>query len=495
MTIKENIGKGILVFVLVAMLSACDSFLDEVPDNRVDLNNLDKAAQVLTNAYSVASKGFTDWMTDDVDVTTGTNKRPEHDVFFWEDVEQGPDYQDTPGFYWYETYNAIAHANEVLNILEELPAETPEEIRRKDAIEAEARLARAYGHFMLVNLFGKPFNLQTSGSDPGVPYITEPEVNFIQQYERNSVRRVYENVEEDLLIGLEKIDDTFFETSGKYHFNRNAALAFASRFYLFRGDLLRCLEYSNQLLGADPAAFVRDMTSEEYLAAKSSIQGYPALFSSVDDPANLLLMRKISLVQIPSLGYGPVTTFYRDLFSDLNPFFNSTDEREEPSFVRGINAVLPVRYQLLFERSSLNSNVGLPYYIEPVFRGEEVLLNRIEAKILTSPPQIESALSDLRVFSERRYSGDIEVSMENYRIWLGVDNDPGFSDQLTLYNILLFERRKEFILQGMRWLDLNRLGIDISRESGMLLSVNDPRRVLQIPKSAVEVGGLEENPR
>ncbi|CAE7842843.1 susC [Symbiodinium microadriaticum] len=293
---------NILVVVMAMTITACDSFLDEVPDNRVDLNNLDKAAQVLTNAYAVASTGFTDWMTDDVDVTTGTTKRPEHDVFFWEDIEQGPSYQDTPEFFWYETYNAIAHANEVLNVLDELPAETTEELRKKDAIEAEARLARAYGHFMLVSLFGKPFNLQTSGSDPGVPYITEPEVNFIQLYERNSVRNVYERIEEDLLIGLEKVDDTFYANSGKYHFNRNAALAFASRYYLFRGDFLRCIEYSTRLLGNDPGSFVRDMTSETYQAAKSSTSGYPALFTSVEEPANLMLIRKISLIQIPNLG-------------------------------------------------------------------------------------------------------------------------------------------------------------------------------------------------
>lgn len=482
------------MLAVVFTLGSCNNFLDEAPDNRVELDDLDKAAQLLTNAYSVASVAFTDWMSDDSDLIQGTVKRPEHEVFFWEDIEQGPDYQDTPEFYWYETYAAIAHANEVLNVLEELPAETEEDVLRKNAIEAEARLSRAYHHFMLVNVFGRQFDLQGSGGDPGVPYITEPETSFLVGYKRNSVKNVYDNIEEDLSIGLELINDNFFLNSGKYHFNRNAALAFASRFYLYRGDFVRCEAFSSQLLGNNPENFVRDFNSDEYQLAKSSITGYPSLYSSADDPANLLLVRKISLIHIPSLGYGPTTTFYRSLFADLNPFFQTTDERENPAFVKGINGVFPVRYDNLFERTSLNSNVGLPYHIEVAFRGEEVLLNRVEANIIRN--NLDEAVADLQILVERRYSGGpVNLSIPFLRSWFGADDDPTFTDQLILFNFLLFERRKEFISQGMRWFDLKRLEIQLIRESGMSLDIDDPRRVIQIPKSAIEVGGLEPNPR
>jgi len=39
---------------------SCDNFLDEVPDNRVALDNLDKASQLLTSAYSNAGYSFTE---------------------------------------------------------------------------------------------------------------------------------------------------------------------------------------------------------------------------------------------------------------------------------------------------------------------------------------------------------------------------------------------------------------------------------------------------
>lgn len=499
------IRKIALAITIAILAGACDSYLDEIPDNRVELDNLDKAAQLLTNGYSIASPAFTDWMTDDVQFTVGTNIRPTMEQLYrWEEVTNGgPDEQDSPDFFWFETYNSIAHANEVLAVLDQLPVKTEEDELRRDAIEAEAKLIRAYGHFMLVNMFAKEYNSSTAGSDKGIPYVKTPETEFIAKYERASVRRVYDQIEDDLLDGLELVNDNFYANSGKYHFTRNAALAFASRFYLYKLDLVRCLQYSNQLLGSNPAAYVRDMTANEFLAAKSSITGYPQLYSSPDQAANLLLMRKISLVQRTDFSYAASNDFYRALFGS-NPFPGSTDERENPALVKGLDrtgnsGVFPLKYQSLFQRSSLNSNVGTPYHIGIMFRGEEVLFNRIECNIYNN--RIAEALADLNVLFARRYSGtgSTQATMQQLREFIGAENEPGFSDQLVLFNILIIEKRKEFLAEGMRWFDAKRWGItmvhDLENGSLIELEPGDPRWLLQIPTSAVQVGGLEKNER
>ncbi|MEM7110690.1 MAG: RagB/SusD family nutrient uptake outer membrane protein, partial [Bacteroidota bacterium] len=389
-------------FIILVFLSACSDFLDEVPDNRVELNDLDRAAQLLTNAYSDASYAFTEWMSDNVDWTRGTNLRTSHlQLYAWEDVNTGPTELDTPDYYWFQTYEAIAHANEVLAIIDELPIETEEEEQQKEAVEGEALLTRAYGHFMLVNLFAEHISPQTD-SDPGIPYIKEPETTFINTYEREDIDDVYDEIEDDLLDGLALINDNFFENSGKYHFNRNAALAFASRFYLFKNDFVRCRDYSSQLLGSDPSAFVRDLTSTEFRNAASSITGYPQLYSSPELPSNLMLIRKSSLVQRTDFSFGPSRENYGGLFA-TRPFPDTIDERENPALVKGENALFPVRFQNLFERSGLNSNVGFPYHIAMAFTGEEVLLNRIEANVALN--NLEEALSDLQVLTDNRYRG------------------------------------------------------------------------------------------
>jgi len=485
------------VFLLMPM--ACNEFLDEVPDNRVALDNLDKAQQLLTNAYSSSSPAFTDWMSDNVGFTTGITIRMNHQqAYEWEEFTDGPTTQDTPIFFWFQTYSAIAHANEVLAVLEDLPANTSELQAQKQAAESEALLTRAYGHFMLVNLFAKHYDETTSTSDLGVPYVDTPETVFIQQYQRNTVKEVYDRVEEDMLRGIELVDENFFANSGKYHFNLNAALAFASRFYLFKGDWDQCIEFSDRLLGANPATYVRDMTSDEFQAASSSINAYPQLYSSPDLPSNLLLMRKISLVQRPDFAHGPLSTDYGQLFA-TNPFLAATDTRENPAFVKGNNGLFPVRYENLFERSSLNSNVGFPYHIHLAFRGEEVLLNRAESYVMVN--RIDDALDDLQVLTDNRYiASDLLLTMEVIRDFFGADNNPFVTDRELLLEYTLLERRKEFIAQGLRWFDIKRFSLSVEHVladgfSTIRLEEDDLRKILQIPTSAVDVGGLEPNPR
>lgn len=491
-----NALKSVLIFGFsVFSLVSCNNFLDESPDNRVELDDLEKASQLLTSAYSIASPSFSDWLSDDFTYTIGTNIRPEHqEMYAWEDVTFGPEEIDTPNFFWYETYNAIAHANEVLTIIDNLLV-NENEIARKNSIKAEALLTRAYGHFMLVNFFGEQYGIDNSSL--GVPYIKNPETTFIATYERETVRKVYSEVEDDLLEGLKLLDDAFYNNSGKYHFNKNAALAFASRYYLFKGDLVRCAQYTDQLLGSSPSIFVRDLTSDEFQDQKSSVSGYPRLYSSPDLSSNLLLMRKISLVQRNDFAFGVDRNFYNSLFGS-NPF-GATDERENPAFVKGENALFPVRYESLFERSSINSNVGSPYHIGIMFRGEEVLLNRVEINVYQN--KLDEALADLQILTDRRYKGvDVTLSLTLLRKFYGAENDPSFTDQDILLNYLLLERRKEFIGQGYRWFDIIRyqMSVDHVLSDGISiisLTSNDKRKILQIPSSAVDVGGLEKNPR
>ena len=494
---KNKIYTFLAIASMTLFVPSCNDFLDEVPDNRVALTDLDKAGQLLTSAYSISSYAFTDWMTDDVAYTRGVNIRQnQSQLYQWEDVTSGPGEQDTPIFFWFETYNAIAHANEVLAVIDDLPATSEEDQAHKRAIESEALLTRAYGHFMLVNLFGEHYS-DDADSDLGVPYLKTPETTFIQEYERNTVEEVYDLVEEDMLRGIELVDDTFFANSGKYHFNKNAALAFASRFYLYKGEHDKCIEYSTKLLGGNAGNYVRDLTSTEFQNASSSTQGYPQLYSSPDLPSNLMLMRKISLVQRTDFAHGPTSDSYNALFGP-NPYPGTTDQRENPAFVKGDNGLLPVRYESLFERSSLSSNVGFPYHIALAFRGEEVLLNRAESYIFEN--RINDAIADLQVLIDRRYSGSSPtVNLSDIRNFFGVGSNPFVSDRTIMLEYILFEKRKEFIIQGLRWFDIKRYELRVTHDlldgSTIRLDDDDKRKVLQIPTSAIEVGGLKANRR
>ena len=475
-------GVYLLSFLFITFLSSCNDYLEETPDNRVELNNLVKASQLLTNAYADGSYNFTEWMGDKVSYTVGTFKQPEYnEAYQWEEVIAFT--QDTPTNFWNDTYEAIAHANEVLAVIDELPGE---ESRRR-AVKAEALLARAYGHFMLVNLFAEHYNAATAAQYLGIPYIEEPERVFIKKYDRNSVAEVYEKVERDMVEGIELANDAFFANSGKYHFNKNAALALASRYYLFKGDYDNCIKYSSQMLGSKPETFVRDMQALKQ--QKVTDEDYIRLINSPNEEANLLLIRQVTNFHL-SVGYWPSSNLFNRIFQN-NPF-NDEDIRGDLAFVRGENGVTAARFEFLFERSSLTSDVGFNYTIMLAFRGEEVLLNRAESYIMKN--QINEAIADLQVLARMRYDTDVNLSLQTLLNYYGTSNA-----QEACLNYLQDERIKEFIHEGLRWFDIKRYGLEVQHiaEDGSVITLaeDDPRKVLQIPQSAIDIGGLVPNPR
>jgi starch-binding outer membrane protein, SusD/RagB family len=478
----------LLTLPLLFLVGSCGNFLDENPDNRVDLNTVEKASQLLTNAYSNGAYTFTEWMSDNVNYTTGTYRSVEHDqAYRWEEVTN--DNQDTPVYFWNATYDAIAHANEVLAALDELDGPDDE----KDAVKAEALLTRAYGHFMLVNLFAKHYDPETASSDPGIPYVLEPETEFLKKYDRNTVAEVYELIEDDLELGISLVDESFYANSGKYHFTRNAALAFASRYYLYKGDFDKCIEYSDQMLGTTPQVFVKDI--ETLLAQTADAEDFLREYTSPNDRSNLLLVRQITNYPV-NVGYWPSQDLLEEIYESNNPW-GEDDIRSPftsnpfPAFVRGTGIGI-AKFEFLFERSSLTSNVGLYYTIAPVFRGEEVLLNRAESYIYAN--QTELARKDLQVLANLRYDGAPTVAIATLRAHYGVNND-----QLALLSYTIDERRKEFMHEGLRWFDLKRYGVPVTHDdeigATMTLEGDDLRKVLQIPQAAIDVGGLEPNPR
>ena len=476
---------GCFISVCLLSLTSCNEYLDETPDNRVELNTLDKASQLLTNAYSPAGYNFVEWMADQVTFTQGTRKQQNQlRTYQWEETNADPDDQDTPEYFWNGTYEAIAHANEVLAVIDQLPGNEAQ----RNAVRGEALLTRAYGHFMLVNMFAKHYDEATASSDLGVPYVTTPETEFLKEYRRNTVAQVYDRVEADLLEGLELVDDTFYANSGKYHFTRNAALAFASRFYLYKRDLNECIRYSDALLGNNPDTYVKDIPA--LLRQRINTEDYIRLYTSPDDASNILLLRQETIFY-RNVGFFPDNNLYNGLFNS-NPF-GATDLRADPAYRRGEDGIIATRFENLFQRTSITSDVGLPYTIFLGFRGEEVLLNRAEAYALQN--RLDEAIADLQALSNKRYDIPVTLDLETLQDFIGTD-DPRLA---VLIYIIELERPKEFIHEGLRWFDIKRYGIAVEHTLGdgsvITLEQEDNRKALQIPEAAQEIGGLKPNPR
>ncbi|MBW8686764.1 RagB/SusD family nutrient uptake outer membrane protein [Chitinophaga rhizophila] len=478
-----------IIAIMLIASAGCKKYLEQSPDQRTQLNTVEKVAELLATAYPQADYAtFTEAASDNAaDKGTGAfvSEPVNTNPYFFRDVLERD--QGTPTNYWNACYQSIAACNQALEAI--AIAENPEDY---NAQKGEALVARAYNHFMLVTLFSKVYNATTSAQDVGIPYVTAPEKVVNGKYERKTVAYVYEQIEKDLLEGMPLLDNASYKVP-KYHFNKAAANAFAARFYLFKKDYQKVVTYANNVFpGGNFKTNLRP-----WVTVYSQLTGneMEAIYTKASETANLLLAEGPSnwARNVASYRYGLRTDLVYELFIYPNVTGASW---VQPLYYRGGNTEnwIVLKFREHFVRSSANADIGVPYTIFPLFTAEEALFNRAEANIYLG--NLTAARNDLDDYASMR----IEDYSSEYRITnAALRNFYNTSDVKTgLLNALLDFKRAEFIQEGMRWFDILRYEIPVVHTSvggeSETLAPDDKRRLFQLPQEVV-LAGVEQNPR
>ena len=478
---------------------SCDEVLDENPDNRTFIDTPEKIAELLVAAYPEAGYApFLEPMSDnagDKGPSSTTDFRVNEEMYFWRDLNDID--PDTPTDYWNDTYEAISHANQALVAIEALGGEA-----ELNPLRGEALLCRAYAHFMLVNIFSKAYNPATSATDIGIPYVTMPETVLLGDFERENVAQVYSNIREDLEEGLRLVEDDYAVPT--FHFTKQAANAFASRFYLILGEWELVIKHSNLVLGtSDDVSMLRDIATSSRL----TLQNQFALYTSSSlEPANLLLVSGNSR-------YNRIEAVARyQLSPRLNNSLFGTNITGKPwayslFFREGSDNNAVPKYQEYFRVTNPAASIGIPFVTFVLFSTDEVLLNRAEAHAMLG--QTEEATNDINLSLEVKTvnydrNTDVLTSQMIEGIYADVPNDlytPFYTipeNALPLVAAILDIKRTVFYNEGLRWLDIKRHDIAIEHQdfngNSFFLPKGDNRRALQIPEAAQALG-IIENPR
>jgi hypothetical protein len=474
---------------LFAISSGCNKFLEKEPDNRAKLDSPQKVSELLGTAYPQANyQPFAESMTDNVtDIGNGGDDNTIHDPYFFIDTRENQ--QDSPEFYWYGCYTAIAAANQALATISK--AANPNDY---SAQKGEALVARAYAHFMLVNFFSKFYDPTTAATDPGIPYVTEPETVFIKQYERKTVQYVYDMIEKDLLEGLPLIKDAGY-TVPKYHFNRSAANAFATRFYLFKKDYTKVIQYATEAIPGNNFAPNLRQWNTTYKDITDVTELFK-IYAKATEPANLLLVETSSVWarNYYTNRYGVDPTKQSQIFPRPDPLTGGNLAFALYSINNGTHVLVP-KIDEYFVKVSVNANIGTPYVMVPLFTAEEVLFNQTEAYAYTG--NTNAALANLNTYASTRINNYDPVSNNITAAQINsVFGTTNIRDGLI--KAILYYKRAEFIHEGMRWFDILRYKMPVihTTKDGqtLTLAADDLRKVLQIPQST-SLAGLAPNPR
>ncbi len=521
----------IYIYTLTLLLSLCGSscndFLDEIPDNRVELNSEAKMNQLLLGSYTRnLPLVVAEFLSDNVDHKTGvllsSAQRYQDEAYAWEDI-QDESGNDSPKDVWGAAYTSIAAANQVLQSIEEQG--NPVAFA---ALKGEALMLRAFNHFLLVNLYGLHYNDVTSETDPGIVYMEAPETDLNPHYERESVAEIYRKLVRDIEEALPLIRDDIYKYP-KYRFNRQASLAFAARVNLYYGKYDKVIAYANQLFGNNPASLMRDKYHFKSMTRDFAI--FAQEFTSLSSPANFLLLTPVSTARTYFGNYTTAklyqhTYFIADHETTRSPgpwgsYRNSvpyTFNIHSSSFTSSNYNAQPHIYGA-FRTTNPIANTGVNYATFVTFWAEETLLCRAEAYIAKG--EFDKATADLALWMDYQIDPSINVTLTRELINDYYGNLAYFEpeaptpkkrlnplnmtitseEQENFLHCLLHFRRIETISLGLRWYDVKRFGIEIHRRDiekvaggdefvrvTDVLTLNDPRRALQIPPDVISAG-------
>lgn len=529
MKIKNIIYKGSLMLASVAILASCSDQLDTLPDNRTTLDTPKKIAGLLVTAYPDRTPTlFNEWMSDNTDYMGAQNSqgnRGGDQYFFWQEQTEGGN--DSPEQVWMLYYEGVYKANEALAAIEDQGGPNNDILRNS---KGEALLIRAYDHFILANEFCRPYNGKTSTKDAGLYYATGI-ADFsaaAEQSNRGTVADVYSKIAADIEAGIPLLNDTY--EVPKYHFNKQAAYAFATRFYLYYEKWEKAKEYADKLLGSNPAASLRDYRALQAMPLSKSEQAVKIAeaYCSASADCNLLVQTSVSNA---GMALAPWLTSKRytltnylsetELFQSNNIWGTSSNLIWKPFTVNSGESNFALLMKLPREFEIRNTTTGSGYLrtLNVDFTMDEALLNRAEAEIMLG--QNDAACADMTIWMKNFFNTNVTLtptSVQTYfktvsyayadaakmvpsfkkhispRFTIGAEG----SVQESLLQCLLNFRRIETVHQGMRWMDIRRYNIEIPRRligangkpSKNLdwLEKDDPRQVVQIPQSIREAG-------
>ena len=442
--------QSILLILGLCLLMGCSDFLEEKSqDEVVPTTTTDYRDVLLGYMYAQSNFSMLHILSDEFQINEAKLSRFSESstairnfgCFTWQPNMW--ELENTLDSRYEYLYTQIMGINAVLDGLDDAIGN----INDKEIIEAQALGLRAFGYFMLVNLFGEPYNHDKTAL--GVPLKLESQIEG-NPMARASVVEVYGQIVKDLeraSILFEK----YPKQRGDYRLNGTTVDILLSRVYLY-------MERYDESV----AVATRAIESAEGLTDYTTIAEGSAFYLTSYDNSEVEWL------------WGNQSFESDFTVSDtLRSLFVEGDRREDLWF----NTVdyIPTKCQTSSIRPTNTIRIS------------EAYLNRAEARLLSVTPDVTGALSDLNELRRHR--------IMNYA-------DESISDPVDLLQEIREERFVELCFEGHRWFDLRRYGMPSfshayktkSRDPWVVytLKEGDPLYTLPIPEIVFSNNGLLE---
>ena len=194
---KKNNTIIALATGLCLMFGACGDYLDIVPKGMTTLNNIADLEYLLNGDYSSSAYSFDEMILLTNEIIEGNpsviiaNTNTLNYAYLTYDEEFDRYAYSSNDIIYNAYYQNIRNMNIFLSRINEVGGDEAQKIQ----FSAEARILRAYWHYLLVNMYAKQYDAETADSEGGIVYLRDISVETVK--EKETLAEVYSLLLED----------------------------------------------------------------------------------------------------------------------------------------------------------------------------------------------------------------------------------------------------------------------------------------------------------
>ncbi|SEW49816.1 RagB/SusD family nutrient uptake outer membrane protein [Chitinophaga arvensicola] len=307
---------------------------------------------------------------------------------------------------------------------------------QKNALRAEALMGRAWVHFLLVNLYGKPYNAATAATDLASPLFMTADVTQTT-FTRATVKQLYDQIVADLNEAIPLLPETI---TNRARGAKPTAQALLGKVYVFMQQwdtalpLLQAFttSLSRSTIKVGLYDYHKEFAANGTFLPIDPMNGPNRLYADMDN--EVAYMR--SAARLYGAGLDGVV-----MSSQTAALFTTDDERLK--FFSTQTWLTGASYPSNMRRAWGQSYANMGVTVTDIY----LLIAECKARL----GQLPAAAEDLKNFRLTRVaSSDAPVPTAIA------------GDKVALVKFILEERIREFALTGNRWLDMRRISVEPS---------------------------------
>jgi hypothetical protein len=234
--------------LLILSTAACEDYTDVTPKGSLVIETADQFLETV----SLPNRGYPinnfQYLSDDqwMKEADVIGKTPNINTinFTFDETTDRVSLLNTSSFY-NQAYTYINRWNTIISLVDDSKGDAG----TKQLAKAEAKIYRAYDHFLLVNTYAKGYDPQTAATDGGICIMDKFDLEA--QPTKSTVAQVYDFIQKDIDEALPYLKEKPMDV---YHPSLAFAYAFKAKVHLFKREIAsakeaaeKSLSYNNQI--------------------------------------------------------------------------------------------------------------------------------------------------------------------------------------------------------------------------------------------------------